>query len=111
MCKKMTYLICFILVPGLAGSASADLVARWSLDDGAGTVAKDSSGNGHDGTISGDSQWVPGHLGGALRSMVSTMCLRGVCANDVPPRWGSGQQEYQAYWAKPDSPQEVTLNK
>jgi len=42
---------------GLAGSASADLVGHWWLDEGAGTTAYDSSGNGSDGTLMGDPQW------------------------------------------------------
>ncbi|MHC4583887.1 MAG: LamG-like jellyroll fold domain-containing protein [Planctomycetota bacterium] len=45
---------------------SSSLVAHWALDDGAGTVAADSSGNGNDGTLVGDPQWVAGIVGGAL---------------------------------------------
>ncbi len=41
-------------------------IAHWKFDDGAGTVAADSSGNGNDGTLVGDPQWVAGILGGAL---------------------------------------------
>ncbi|MHC4168924.1 MAG: LamG-like jellyroll fold domain-containing protein [Planctomycetota bacterium] len=41
-------------------------VAHWTFDDGAGTVALDSSGNANDGVLVGDPQWVPGILGGAL---------------------------------------------
>ena len=46
--------------------ASAELVAHWRLDDGTGTVAVDSSGNGHDGTLLLDPQWVAGKYDGAL---------------------------------------------
>jgi len=42
------------------------LVAHWKFDDGEGTVAVDSSGNGNDGIINGDPQWVDGIIGGAL---------------------------------------------
>jgi len=64
-------LISFVLVLGLvlasiAGAADPDLAAHWKFDDGSGTVAVDSSGNGNDGVFVGDPQWVPGHLGGAL---------------------------------------------
>ena len=45
--------------------APTGLVATYSFDDGAGTVLSDSSGNGHNGTISGAS-WTAGHDGGAL---------------------------------------------
>ena len=51
----------------LAGSASAELVGYWRLDDGAGTTAVDSSGNGHDGALIGNPQWAEeGVFGGAL---------------------------------------------
>lgn len=39
---------------GLAPSGrEAGLVAHWTFDEGAGTVVHDSSGNGHDGTLTG----------------------------------------------------------
>ncbi|MFZ2146404.1 MAG: LamG-like jellyroll fold domain-containing protein [Sedimentisphaerales bacterium] len=41
-------------------------VAHWTLDDGEGTIAADSSGNGFDGILMGDPQWAIGVLGGAL---------------------------------------------
>ena len=41
-------------------------VAHWTFDEGAGTVALDSSGNGNDGIFVGDPQWVAGVVGGAL---------------------------------------------
>jgi hypothetical protein len=41
-------------------------VAHWTFDEGAGTVALDSSGNVSDGTLVGDPQWVEGKIGGAL---------------------------------------------
>jgi len=58
--------------PGGAGGASADLVAHWKLDDGSGTTALDSSGNGNDGTLNGNPQWVAGMIGGALHFDGST---------------------------------------
>ncbi len=42
------------------------LVAWWKLDDGSGDIAVDSSGNGHNGTLVGDTSWVDGIDGGAL---------------------------------------------
>ena len=42
------------------------LVAWWKLDDGSGDIAVDSSGNGHNGTLLGDTSWVDGIDGGAL---------------------------------------------
>ena len=67
MCKNMLFLISFVLVLGLVSNVSAGLVAHWAFDDGAGITAVDSSGNGHDGTLQGDPQWVAGMIGsGAL---------------------------------------------
>ena len=68
MCGRLTHLTFLVLVLSLvlAGQVSAELVAHWKLDDGSGTVAIDSSGNGHDGTLMGDPQWVAGKSGGAL---------------------------------------------
>ncbi len=66
MSKKLIYLVCFVLVLGIAGNALADLVAHWTFDDGSGTIAKDVSGNGNDGTLQGDPKWVAGKYGAAL---------------------------------------------
>ena len=48
----------------IANTAGADittgLVGHWKLDDGSGTVALDSSGNGHHGTLMGSPEWMTG---------------------------------------------------
>ena len=64
-------LISFVLVlslvlVGMANAADPDLAAHWKFDDGSGTTAVDSSGNGNDGVFVGEPKWVPGQLGGAL---------------------------------------------
>jgi len=66
MCRKLMYLISFVLVLSIAGNVSANLVAHWKFDDGSGTTAQDSSGNGYDGTLLGGPKWVSGQIGGAL---------------------------------------------
>jgi hypothetical protein len=68
MCKKLTYLICAVLVVGAALATVADaagpyLAGWWKLD---GDVL-DSSGKGHHGTIVGNPQFVPGYYGQALQ--------------------------------------------
>jgi len=50
----------------LAAAPDVGPVAHWKLDDGAGTIAVDSSGNGNDGVLMGDPQWAAGIIGGAL---------------------------------------------
>ncbi len=71
MCKKLIYLFSFGLVLGLvitseAKAADPDLIGYWKFDETSGTTAQDATGNGNDGTLNGDPQWVAGKLGGAL---------------------------------------------
>lgn len=52
------------------GAVTSGLVGHWKLDDGSGLVASDASGYGHDGTLTNmnpATDWVAGHIGGALR--------------------------------------------
>jgi hypothetical protein len=67
MSRKLICLVSFVFVLSATSSVSADLVAHWRFDEGSGTTAFDSSGNGHDGTFNGDLTWAAGHLGGALQ--------------------------------------------
>ena len=62
MCKKSVYLISTILAIHLAFSdislgADPNLVGWWKLDEGSGTAATDSSGNGISGVINGNPTW------------------------------------------------------
>jgi len=65
MFNKLILLISFVLILGLTGSTSAELIGRWKLDEGSGTTAEDSVGN-NDGTLFGDTSWAEGILDGAL---------------------------------------------
>ena len=62
--RKVFFLVSIILLLSVTGKTSADLVVYWRLDEGSGTTAYDSSGNGYDGEFIGDPQWVDGHGGG-----------------------------------------------
>jgi hypothetical protein len=66
MYRKSYLLISFVFVLSVASNVSANLVAHWKFDDGSGGKARDSSGNGYDGTLFGDPQWITGHSGGGL---------------------------------------------
>ncbi|MBW7990633.1 MAG: LamG domain-containing protein, partial [Planctomycetes bacterium] len=68
MSKKLIYLVSFVFVLSVAltGTAKAELVAQWRFDEGSGTIASDTSGNGNDGVLEGDAKWVAGQLGGAI---------------------------------------------
>jgi hypothetical protein len=72
MSRKSLFLIFLVLLVGLAAnSASAvdpDLIGWWKLDEGAGTICKDSSGLGNDGKFGtpGNPKWVAGKFGGGV---------------------------------------------
>jgi len=71
MSKKMFMLMFFVPVmamtfAGVTKAADPNLVGRWKFDETSGTIAADSSGNGIDGELVGDPQWVPGKINGAL---------------------------------------------
>ena len=51
---------------GYDPNTDPSLVGWWTFDETSGNVAGDASGNGNDGTLVGDPQWVPGRVGGAL---------------------------------------------
>ena len=50
---------------GVHAQGDDGLVAEWRFDEGSGSIAKDSSGNGNNGTIHG-AAWVDGKFGKAL---------------------------------------------
>jgi hypothetical protein len=47
-------------------AADPDLVVYLSMDEGQGDLVADISGNGHDGEIVGDAQWIDGKYGRAI---------------------------------------------
>ena len=57
-----------ILISGISADAAVDenTVAVWLFEEGAGKVAKDASGNGHDGEFSGSPKWVKAKFGTGL---------------------------------------------
>ncbi len=66
MSKRLMPLIALALVIVFVNSATAELVGHWRFDEGTGDAANDSSGNGNQGTLQGNPQWVTGKVGGAL---------------------------------------------
>ena len=105
MSKRLTCLIAFVLVVSIGSGASADLLVHWRLDEGSGTIATDTSGNGHDGTFTGDPQWVAGHnSAGALH-------FDGV--DDYVSHSLAGDQTHGAFtvavWAKADDVAQADL--
>ncbi|MHC4595684.1 MAG: hypothetical protein ACYS19_12170 [Planctomycetota bacterium] len=100
MCKKSICITSFVLVLGLVltSAAKEDLIGWWKFDDGSGNTAKDSSGNGHHGTLLGIPEWVlgPEDFGGAL-AFNPDKCV-GVDCGIFDPTDGTGQFTL-ALWA------------
>ena len=69
---KLSLGICiFLLANGLttgyvAAQLENGLIGYWSFDEGRGTTASDSSGNGNDGTLVNGPIWTSGEIAGAL---------------------------------------------
>ncbi|MHC4749565.1 MAG: LamG-like jellyroll fold domain-containing protein [Planctomycetota bacterium] len=65
MCRKLVYLISFLLVLWLGMSPSRaygqeGLIGYWKFDETSGTTAVDSAGGDNNGTLSGDVHWETG---------------------------------------------------
>jgi len=74
MFRKPFFLVFLALVLGLVLTSivRAELLAHWKFDEGSGNILEDSSGNGHDGVISGTPVWGAGPLGLALDNRTTT---------------------------------------
>ena len=68
MYRRLISLTSLVLVLSITitSTTEAELVGWWRFDEGSGTVANDSSGNGNNGIFNGDPQWVVGYFGSAL---------------------------------------------
>jgi hypothetical protein len=68
MFRKMKLFVAMLLVLGICTNALlAELIGYWPFDEGQGTEAFDITGNGSDGTLNGDVEWVLGYKDSALR--------------------------------------------
>jgi len=67
--QRIHIFLAYIILLAVAVCTQAqdpDLLAWWKFDDGTGTIAVDSSGNGHDGVFIQDPEWVAGKFGSGL---------------------------------------------
>jgi len=100
MCKRSFLVLVAFLIVIPAWSALAipeNLVLYWSFNEGRGTVAKDWSGNGNDGTLEGGAIWVPGVIGTALEFNGSDSLVRG------PHTPFNSRSFTHALWVNPSS--------
>jgi hypothetical protein len=68
MFRKMKWFVAMLLVLGICTDAVlAELIGYWPFDEGQGTEASDITGNGNDGTLNGEVEWVPGYKDSAVR--------------------------------------------
>lgn len=66
---------------------TSGLVAYWKLDEGAGTVAGDASGNGYQGVLSGPTWAAPGRIGPAALSFSGGINKVEIGAPSLSPPW------------------------
>jgi hypothetical protein len=103
MCRARATLIFLVLMLALPASAQQvpddlNLIGHWTLDDGSGTVAKEVTGKGLDGTVFGDAVWDKAGVNGG--------CLLFDGVDDyifIDGRWKLGQYT-MSVWFRCDSP-------
>jgi hypothetical protein len=118
MYRHIGFLTAALLLLSIAGQVMAqqdpDLLAWWKLDDGQGTIAADSSGNGHNGTIlnpngglgTAGSVWVNDPERGMVISFNGTDGT-GACVTTTLtiPKLTLQNDFTWAFWAKQDNSQ------
>jgi alpha-L-arabinofuranosidase len=80
--------------------SALDQGAHWAFDEGAGTTAADSSGNGHTGTLGTGASWTGGRFGG------HAVALDGTAAGTVSsagPTVDTGHSFSVAAWVRPSA--------
>jgi hypothetical protein len=118
MYKHISLVTAALLLLSIAGQVMAqqdpDLFGWWKLDDGQGTMAADSSGNGHNGTVlnpngglgTGGSVWVDDPERGMVISFNGTD-TSGACVTTtaIVPAMTLENDFTWAFWAKQDTAQ------
>ena len=82
-----------------------NFIALWLLDDGKGDVAKDSSGNGREGSVEGGPQWVQGRAGWALQFDGEDDVVNFGKSSDLQPEIGTVH-----IWFKFDEVKDADIN-
>lgn len=66
LCFLITMFMTFLNVTLTNAAVDKNTMAVWLFEEGSGRTVKDASGNGHDGDITGDLNWVKGKFGTGL---------------------------------------------
>ncbi len=105
MSKRVVCLLCCLTVLGTAGTALAELVGHWKLDEGSGTTVADSSGKGNNGTIKGKPTPIAGVKDGALEFHGTGVALTNLEYITIPstPILDIGGPITLALWIRPDA--------
>ena len=64
--QSVYFLSAIFLISFITSICQGAKVVEWNLNEGQGTVAYDTSGNGNDGILDGSPQWVEGLVGYCL---------------------------------------------
>ena len=80
------------------GPPASNPVAWWRFDEGSGTTAADSTGHGHDLTLSTGVAWGPGKIGGALH------CQGNTGRGTTPVLTNLGSYTWMAWMQSPSTP-------
>jgi hypothetical protein len=87
------------------GASTTGLVGYWNFDEGSGTTAADSSGNGNNGTLTNGPTWTAGKVGSGALSFDGTNNYVNAGSNssldDIQNQGGSGMTV--AFWINPAS--------
>ncbi|UCG74247.1 MAG: chitobiase/beta-hexosaminidase C-terminal domain-containing protein, partial [Chromatiales bacterium] len=80
---------------------SAGLVGHWSLDEGSGTLAGDSSSNNNDGNLGSNAAWErTGYLGGNALTVNGTADSHVRVADDLSLRFAAGDDYTVSFWVR-----------
>ena len=92
------FLVGMLTASSYAAIDPETFVGVWLFDEGKGKTTKDSSGNGNDGTLTGNPKWVDGKFGKALEFSGTSFVDMG---NDESVQFDGDVTI--AFWARPES--------
>ena len=98
ICVAVLFIGGLLITSSYAEIDPGTCIGMWLLDEGSGDVAKDSSGNGNDGELVEDPQWVDGKFGKALEFDGAASYVN--CGNDESLNIEAGGSVTMCAWVK-----------